>query len=188
MKTNNQVMPHIGNIGPQNPPIKELSDFNRLYRRYHTLVARKCYSMLQNECLAKDATQEIFIKVFTQLSKFRNEAKLSSWLYRISHNYCVDFLRRRKPQHTLYPLSLGPAYELPIDQSPPEVEPIDRRMAAFDRIMARLPEADQQLLYLKYQENLSVKTIARIKHLSEGAVKMRILRAKEKAKRLRNEA
>ena len=58
----------------------------------------KCISILKNEAAALDATQEIFMKLLLNLSKFTAKSKFSTWVYSISYNYCIDVIRKAKKQ------------------------------------------------------------------------------------------
>ena len=70
--------------------------FNLLYTRYAAKVYNKCISLLKNEAAAQDATQDIFLKIFLNLSKFKGQAKFSTWVYSITYNYCIDLLKKGK--------------------------------------------------------------------------------------------
>lgn len=97
-----------------NPSFKAMSDedaleqylasqnvnyFNLLYDRYTNKVYAKCMSMLRDQELAEDATQEIFVKILLSLSKFSGKSKFSTWLYSITYNYCIDQIRKEKNEN-----------------------------------------------------------------------------------------
>lgn len=65
--------------------------FSLLYNRYVKKVYAKCISILKEESLARDATQEIFLKIFLNLIRFEEKARFSTWVYAITYNYCIDF-------------------------------------------------------------------------------------------------
>jgi RNA polymerase sigma factor (sigma-70 family) len=74
-----------------------------LYRNYGGRVYARCLSLLKNPEEAKDATQEVFIKVHTHLDSFRQEASPLTWMTRIATNHCLNVLRaRRAPWHERY--------------------------------------------------------------------------------------
>ncbi len=72
--------------------------FNLLYDRYTNKVYAKCISMLKESELAEDATQEIFVKVILNLSKFSGKSKFSTWLYSVTYNFCIDIIRKGKKE------------------------------------------------------------------------------------------
>ena len=76
--------------------------FHALYQRYSTKIYSRCISLLKDEALAQDAMQDIFLKLFLNLSQFADRAKFGTWVYSITYNYCIDLLRRRKKQRALF--------------------------------------------------------------------------------------
>src|SRR5437588_12390468 len=70
------------------------SCFEELVRRYQRPIAAYVYRMVGNYDAALDLTQEVFIKVYNSLSRYRSEFKFSTWIYNIAHNAAIDHLRR----------------------------------------------------------------------------------------------
>src|SRR3982751_6552041 len=68
--------------------------FEELVRRYQRPIAGYVYRMVGDYEAALDLTQEVFIKVYNSLSRYRSEFKFSTWIYKIAHNSAVDHLRR----------------------------------------------------------------------------------------------
>lgn len=75
--------------------------FKEFVDKYQSLVLNTCNSFLHNKSNAEDITQEVFIEVFLSINKFRSEAKLSSWLYRISTNKSLNFIRDNKKRQVV---------------------------------------------------------------------------------------
>src|SRR5919201_3256309 len=71
--------------------------FQALVERHRSMVYRVAYQFAGNHHDAEDIAQEVFIKVYRSLDKFRQDAQLSSWLYRIVMNACIDHRRRHVP-------------------------------------------------------------------------------------------
>ena len=149
--------------------------FNILYKRYHSKVLDKCYSFVKNKQLAKELTEDIFSKVFEKLATFQQRSSFSSWLYSITYNHCIDYLREKKKLH--YP-SWNKENELPeiIDDIEDIAEEInyDNLLSIFKLIH---PE-EEALLLMKYKDELSMKEIAKALRISEDAAKMRLKRAR----------
>lgn len=149
--------------------------FDVLYHRYHQKVFDKCYSLLRNKQLAAELTEDIFSKTFEKLASFKNISSFSSWLYSLSYNHCIDYLRLKKKLN--YP-EWNRENELPeiIDESTEQMEEIDydNMMIVFEMIH---PE-EKALLLMKYQDNLPMKEIAKSLRISEDATKMRLKRAR----------
>src|SRR6266699_5787263 len=68
--------------------------FEELVRRYQRPIAAYVYRMVGNYDAALDLTQEVFIRVYNSLSRYRSEFKFSTWIYKIAHNAAIDHLRR----------------------------------------------------------------------------------------------
>src|SRR3989344_1214542 len=73
--------------------------YQGLVRKYQDKVFRLCVSMLRDSG-AEDAAQEVFIKVYESLSRFRGESAFSTWLYRVASNHCLNILAKRKREKT----------------------------------------------------------------------------------------
>lgn len=159
--------------------------FRLLYNRYAAKIYSKCISMLKDEAMAQDATQEIFTKIFLNLSKFGEKAKFSTWVYSITYNYCIDYLRRKKKQTSIFSDEMEKAPEV-VDEVPDE-ELISMEINQLKSVLDNLPIGDRAVLLMKYQDDMSIKEIASILDKSESAVKMKIKRAKEKAQRVKME-
>ena len=70
--------------------------FEQLYDRYSGKIFGRCISLLRNEVAAMDATQEVFVKILLNLSKYNGRSSFSTWVYSITYNYCIDHIRREK--------------------------------------------------------------------------------------------
>src|ERR1051325_9563321 len=70
------------------------ASFEELVRRYQRPIAAYVYRMVGDYDAALDLTQEVFIKVYNSLSRYRSEFKFSTWIYKIAHNAAIDHLRR----------------------------------------------------------------------------------------------
>jgi RNA polymerase sigma-70 factor (ECF subfamily) len=157
--------------------------FKHLFDRYKHLVYNICYRMSGNREEAEDNTQDVFIKIFHAIGKFRNEAKLSSWIYRIAVNTCLKRARRKKLENWISLEFLfqdagifqPQAYEETPDQ---EVEILEKEEIVQQAIQ-RLPERQKTALILHRYENLSYQEIAEIMKISISAVESLLHRAKE---------
>jgi RNA polymerase sigma-70 factor (ECF subfamily) len=67
-----------------------------IYEDHVAMVYNICYRMFANRADAQDATQDVFLKVYKNLDRFAGRSKLSTWIYRITMNYCIDRMRRKK--------------------------------------------------------------------------------------------
>lgn len=154
---------------------KKTELFQLLYERYHSKVLDKCYSLLKDKSLANEFVQDIFSKVFEKLESFRGISSFSSWLYAITYNHCIEYLRVKKKLH--YPdwnrNSILPEI---IDEEAEDLTGI--RLERLMKILDIIHPEEKALLLMKYKDNLSVRLIQSALKISESAVKMRLKRAK----------
>jgi len=138
--------------------------------------------MLKNEALAKDATQEIFTKIFLNLSKFSGRSKFSTWVYSITYNYCIDTIRKKKKEKNLFSDEMDDAPDI-IEEVNDEAL-LEMEVKRLGRVLELIPSGDRAVLLMKYQDDLSIKEIAEILNKTESAIKMKIKRAKHKAQKV----
>ncbi len=157
--------------------------FDLLYKRYGGKIYSKCISMLKDEALAHDATQEVFTKIFLNLSKFNEKSRFSTWVYSITYNYCIDYIRRKKKKANLFRDDIERLPEIEEEVSDNEILSI--AIHQLKVILEELDDSERAILLMKYQDGMSIKEISALLNKTESAVKMRIKRAKEKAKYLK---
>ena len=149
--------------------------FGILYVRYSGKVFEKCNSLLKDPVLAQEFVQDIFCKVFEKLSDFRGESNFSTWLYSITYNHCIEYLRVKKKMN--YP-DWNSSHELP-----DVIDEIDEKEISSDRLMQIMdmihPE-EKALLTMHYMENFPIAYIQTALKISESATKMRLKRARER--------
>lgn len=151
--------------------------FNLLYDRYTDKVYAKCISMLKDSEKAEDATQEIFVKILLSLSKFSGKSKFSTWLFSITYNFCIDIIRRGKKE-IITSLEDNTKYDIEDDISDSEI--LETNVFRLKEVLGQMNIEDKSILMMKYQDDLSIKEICDVMHKTESAVKMKILRAKER--------
>ena len=153
--------------------------FAVLYDRYAAKVFQKCVGMTRDRDLAKDLTHDIFLKVFVNLSKFDHRSKFGTWVYSITYNYCLDHLRKvqRHREDDIDERTGGG--EDPEDQS--EAALLGLRAERLDRVLQEIDPGDRAILLMKYDDELAITDIQQAFELSESAVKMRLMRARERA-------
>lgn len=155
--------------------------FNILYRRYSAKVFSKCISLLKSEELAQDAAQEIFTKIYLNITKFSGKSRFSTWVYSITYNFCIDFIRKNKKQKSIFSDNIENAAE-PIEEVP-DKELLEMEISRLKKVLEDIPVGDKAILLMKYQDEMSIKEIAGILEKNESAIKMKIKRAKHKAQR-----
>ena len=156
--------------------------FDRLYGKYATKVFSKCISLLKDEGMAQDATQDIFLKIFLNLSKFGGKSKFSTWIYSITYNYCIDLIRKKKKNGNIFSDEIERAPDLA--EEVPDSALLEIEVKKLKIVLDTIPVGDKAVLLMKYQDNMSIKEIATVLNKSESAIKMKLKRAKHKAQKV----
>jgi RNA polymerase sigma-70 factor, ECF subfamily len=160
----------------------DYSPATEIYDRYSGRIYNFAFRFLKNAEAAEDATQEVFVKMLRHANQFHGDAKLSTWLFSITANWCRDYLRKadnkvKETEDVLVNLP-GPA-ELAPDRNFEQRENERRVRRALEALTTEQREA---ILLSRYQ-GLSYAEIAQIAGCSEGAVKTRVFRAMETLKK-----
>jgi RNA polymerase sigma factor (sigma-70 family) len=156
--------------------------FDQLYKRYMTKIYSKCISMLRNEARAIDATQEVFMKIYLNLAKFDERSKFSTWIYSITYNYCIDFIRKQKKETKLFVDDQDDLPDIVIEV--PDTALLEMEVKRLKVVLEKLRPDDRAILLMKYQDEMQIKEIAVALGKTESAIKMKIKRAKHKAQKV----
>lgn len=162
--------------------------FERLVGRFQKKVFHLALSMSHNEATAQDLAQDVFLRVWKALPVYDGRASLSTWIYTISRNVCLNELQRAARKNTV-----------PLDA--PELARTVETLAALDSaeasigasqdieaVLARLPVKYQQVLRLFYLEQKSYEETAALLGLPMGTVKTFLFRARKELARLATES
>ncbi len=156
-----------------------------LYDRYYPKVYHRCLAFVKNRNDAFDLAQDILLKTFINISSFKGSSKFSTWLFSITHNHCISQVEKTKKvyyqtissdYYIMAPDFQGEAYQERIRKEELELK--------LDEYLERLPESDRKMLELKYRFDYSVKDLQDEFELSASAIKMRLLRARQKIERI----
>jgi RNA polymerase sigma factor (sigma-70 family) len=154
--------------------------FSLLYNKYAGKVFGKCLSILKEEDLARDAMQDVFMKILLNLSSFEEKSMFSTWVYSITYNYCIDQVRKKKKDKVLFSEDIERSPDVPEEDIPDEYL-MEMEVHYLKKVLSMLGEEDRLILLMKYQDDMSIKEIAESIKKTESAVKMKIKRAKHKA-------
>jgi RNA polymerase sigma factor (sigma-70 family) len=149
--------------------------FEFIYDRYRTKVKNKCLSIVKDRSLADEMVEDVFSKVFEKLSSFKGKSSFSTWLYSITYNCCIDYLRLKKKIH--YPDWNG---EHEMMEVPDNLEDVTEEIN-YDQlvlVMEELHPEERALIQMKYLESLPLKSISEALRITENATKMRLKRAR----------
>jgi RNA polymerase sigma-70 factor, ECF subfamily len=155
----------------------DLAAFQALVERHRSMVYRVAFQFAGNHYDAEDIAQEVFIKVYRSLEKFRQDSQLTSWLYRIVMNACIDHRRRQRPASAA---PLGEEAEHRMLNTPEETpDPEDRAYAGelgevLESEIARLPQGQRIVFIMRHHHGLKLSEIADALGLAEGTVKRQL--------------
>ena len=157
--------------------------FRQLVEAYQTQVYRLALRMCGGDAaLAEDAAQEAFLAAWRGLPRFRGDSRFSTWLYRLTTNAAIDWLRREKRHRGMDDVT---ELELPDDGPGPQDQAEQAEaQQAVRRALGQLSEEHRQVLLLRYMQELDYAEIAAALEISEGTVKSRISRAKMRLREL----
>mgnify|MGYP004512873895 CR=1 FL=1 len=158
--------------------------FAQLVAANQSLVYNLAYRMTANPDDAADLTQEAFLNAWRGLARFNGQSAFSTWLYRLTANACIDFLRREKRRSGLS-MTLADDEEedrqvqIPDERWSPE-RGLERRelQRAVQQGLSALSPDHRQVLLLREIEGLTYQEIAQCLDLEEGTVKSRLARAR----------
>ncbi|MDE0427436.1 MAG: sigma-70 family RNA polymerase sigma factor [Candidatus Poribacteria bacterium] len=156
--------------------------FNPLVLKYQGKIYNLIYLRVQDRETARDLCQDVFLKAFQGLPRFRWDSTFYSWLYQIAVNCSIDFLRKRNRQSVLMfeALPIDTDSELPMAQTRPcpaealESEELGR---IIRQAIRRLSPGQRRVFRLRYRRELPIKEIALRLNRSEGTVKTHLYHA-----------
>jgi RNA polymerase sigma-70 factor (ECF subfamily) len=160
--------------------------FRELLETHRDRVYNICYRMLGNRHESEDVAQEVFITVFKTIDTFREEAKFSTWLYRVAVNQCKTRIkypaRRHERGHDELDDQSSGANGTPIGAPAPRAPDHALEGAQMEKLMqdaiAALDEEQRTVVVLRDVEDLSIEEICEITGLPDGTVKSRLHRAR----------
>lgn len=161
----------------------ETEAFGEIVRRWERKVYHLAYGILGREEDARDAAQEAFIAAFRNLSNFRGEAKVSSWLHRITVNQCISRQRRARVRSETAledesaNASQQAAFAAPSRESPASVAESRERGELVRRAVGALPDELREVLLLKEYQEMTFQEIAETLDLPLSTVKSRLYTA-----------
>ena len=162
--------------------------FGQLMQHHYEPVFRTVLAIVRNEHDARDLCQEIWVKVWQQIERFRGDAKFSTWLHPIATRRAVDHLRKRRRWFDRFlPFDRSdaateaalPAYE-PKDESPSAPAKIEQaeRHQHFENLLSSLPPKQRAVLALREIQGLTYDEIAHALGCRRGTVMSRLFHAR----------
>jgi len=152
--------------------------FSALVNKYKTKVFRLAFSLTHDQDIADDLAQEAFIRAYLSLPKFKQKSEFGTWLYRITVNHTMDYLRKktRRKEVPLEDFAISQGEETLTPEKDKEEE---QKRTILYRSLDELPEKYRVILTLRDRQGFSYAEIAKILKVSPGTVDSRLHRARE---------
>jgi RNA polymerase sigma-70 factor (ECF subfamily) len=162
----------------------DMSAFEQLFHKHHKRIYNVAYRITNSREDAQDLTQDIFLKAYQNMGKFKFKSEFSTWLYRLAVNTCLDEIRRKKPSNVISITDSSSDEALSqTDGYTPEDHAIKKdRERQIWKAINTLKEKERAIIVLKDIEGLSYKEIAEVFKCSLGRVKSRLHEARQKLK------
>ena len=162
----------------------DLSVFKDLMAQHQDRIYFLALGMVGNPHDAEDLMQEVFIKVFRSLPKYRGDAKLSSWIYRIAVNTCIDHCRIMKKKKNVIQTQLDHPDDITLNTVPdedavnPEAE-LEKNMTQkyIDEALQKISPRERAIFILRHYQDMPLKDIANELNITVGTVKSTLFRA-----------
>lgn len=160
---------------------RDIKAFEQFVNEFEKKIYSYAYNFTQNQDDAMDITQEVFLKVYKNIHKFKENSSLSTWVYRITSNVCIDFVRKNK-----YTVPITVENEEYIFQVVDNTQNIDEIIKNKDlsseiyNALNKLDENSKQIIIMRDILELSYSEISDILKLESGTVKSRIARSRKK--------
>ncbi|SFE42578.1 RNA polymerase sigma factor [Thermoflexibacter ruber] len=145
-------------------------NFDHIYSTYWQKIFRLCMGYVNDFDLAKDLTQDTFVIVWQQLPHFRNESAIGTWIFRIASNNCLRQIEKQNRTQKV---------KLPTHLQEDNSESMESHIQFLYQCISELPEIERIIISLEL-EDVKQAEIAQIVGLSEGNVRVKIHRIKEK--------
>jgi RNA polymerase sigma factor (sigma-70 family) len=155
------------------------TSFNELVRRYQEKVYWIARRFVNDHDQADEIVQEVFVKVYNALKKFRGESSVYTWLYRITVNVALNTLRKQRVRDFI---RIDEFFEMPNDENeqPDAIVEKDEQQKLIEEAIAKLPEKQKAVFILRYHEELSYEEISHILRTSIGGLKANYFHAAKK--------
>ena len=159
--------------------------FTYLAEKYHRPMIHFLFRMVNNQAIAEELAQEVFLRVYRARGSYRAEARFTTWLYRIATNLAVNHARDTKHERTAQTIYLdqpdeetGTSPDLADDEPSAEERLLrDERMAAIRRHVMALPERQRMAVLMHKYQGMDYRQIGEVLKLSESATKSLLFRA-----------
>lgn len=154
--------------------------FIRMHQNY---VYTLCIRLLGDEMKAEEATQDTFLQVFRNIEKFDGRSRITTWMYTIAHNICINQLRKSK-KSVFSPLENAEIAMKPAEEKTDQKVLAQEQKERLENCLQQLPPDLREVLTLFYFKELSIKEIGSINGDTEANIKVKLHRGRKQLKTL----
>lgn len=154
--------------------------FATLVDRYKNMVFTLALKMVSNREEAEEIAQDTFIKVYSSLNKFKGESKFSTWVYKITYNTCLDYLKKNKKEKKVTYIEDFSEHQTKEIESAFDAIDEKERNQVIQECLEKLPSDEAFLLTLYYFDGQSVDEISKVMNNSVGNIKVKLFRTRKK--------
>lgn len=153
-----------------------------IMNEYGQSIMWLAFTYVKDQKLAEDITQEVFIKCYKNIDKFRYDSSIKTWLYSITTNYCKDVLK----SFSYKTLKLNQLFfeQLPNKETPENKLEQKMRAEELSNSVLKLPVKYREILILFYFEELKIEQISELLNMKENTIKSRLYRGRQLLKEI----
>ena len=154
--------------------------FRRIIEENERLVAHVVFRMIPHEADRQDMCQDIFVKVFQNLKKFKFKSKLSTWIAQISYNHCLNYLEKKKIPLLEDIASDNMTNGWPAQENSPETDAVNHDISTLlKESIASLPAHFRTIVTLYHLDDMSYNEISEVMSIPVGTIKSYLFRARK---------
>lgn len=158
--------------------------FSELYDRYANKIFRKAISIVGDRQVAETLAHDILVRTFVNIHSFKQKSKFSTWIYRISYNYCIQYLRDKKRYRTSDIDDVSEGKLIEETDGVTEKEILEIELGLLSQLLGELSPEDRAILLMRYQDEMSLEEIEESLEIGKSATKMRLKRARDRLGKL----
>lgn len=158
--------------------------FQQLVEQYKKKIFFLAYEILGDFHEAEDISQEVFIKVFRFIKKFRKDAKMSTWIHQITVNTCIDMLRKKstRPHVLMEDSQMEGIRQSFAEEEKFSMNPEENLLMQIqiNHLLEKISPRERSVVVLRYLKEFKISEISEILKISSGAIKSMLSRARKK--------
>ncbi len=158
--------------------MENINEFEKIIKEHQSVIYSICYMYAPTPSDVDDYVQEVLINLWSGFANFRGESNVKTWLWRISINTCISFMRKRKRSVKSISISESITQIASDDKDQKQIEILYQRISRLDRL--------EKAMILLWLESMSYDEIAQIMGLTVPTVATRLKRIREKLKQMSN--